>query len=107
MNKPCSSPEGTRRARSKAQKTDLFLSQSNARSWQIAAARFTQEYWDVTGPPSLASDIWRRVKTNQNERYHLMQRILGTEDAQGLGLPSLCIDFKRYFTIPTEESIFG
>ena len=55
------------------------------------------------GPPPLVSRIWDRVKTNQSERYHFLQRILPSEDRQGSGLPSLCIDFKRYFTIPTDE----
>jgi hypothetical protein len=59
-----------------------------------------------SGPPNLPSDIWRRVKSNQNERYHVLQRILPAEDAQGEGLPELGIDFKRYFTMPTKEVYF-
>ena len=46
---------------------------------------------------------WKRIKINKDERYHLLQKIAPTCDFSGDGLPELCIDFKRYFTIPTDE----
>jgi hypothetical protein len=49
------------------------------------------------------SRIWDRVKRNKDERYQFLQRVQPATDALGEGLPELGIDFKRYFTIPTEE----
>lgn len=46
---------------------------------------------------------WRRIEQNQNERYHFLQRVNPDEDALQTGLPMLVIDFKMYFTIPTDE----
>ncbi len=59
-----------------------------------------------SGPPSLASDIWRRVKSNKDERYQFLQKVAVEQDGQGRGLPALALDFKRYFTIPTDEVYF-
>lgn len=44
-----------------------------------------------------------RVKINKDERFQLLQRITPEEDAEAEGLPELGIDFKRYFTVPTDE----
>lgn len=49
------------------------------------------------------SKIWNRIKINKDERYHYVQKCEETEDALGKGLPELGIDFKRYFTLNTEE----
>jgi hypothetical protein len=43
------------------------------------------------------------VKINKHERYHFLQLVEPSCDAQGTGLVELGIDFKRYFTLPTEE----
>jgi hypothetical protein len=48
-------------------------------------------------------DIWTRVKENRDERYHILQRVEASEDALSKGLPAMGIDFKRYFTVPTDE----
>lgn len=53
------------------------------------------------------SDIWKRIKQNKDERYHFLELIPGEYDACGEGLPELGIDFKRYFTIPTDEVYLG
>lgn len=50
-----------------------------------------------------ASNIWQRVRQNKDERYHFLETINSSEDATREGLPELGIDFKRYFTLPTEE----
>lgn len=50
-----------------------------------------------------ASDIWKRVRQNKDERYHFLQAIPSQEDAEGRGLSELGIDFKRYFTLSTDE----
>jgi len=52
------------------------------------------------------SDIWRRVVDNRDERYHLLERVEPPADALGQGLPALGIDFKRCFTVPTDELYF-
>jgi hypothetical protein len=50
-----------------------------------------------------ASNLWQRVRQNKDERYHFLETILSGDDAMEEGLPELGIDFKRYFTLPTEE----
>jgi hypothetical protein len=49
------------------------------------------------------SDIRKRVRNNKDERYHVLQKIESADDAEGTGLDSLGVDFKRFFTIPTDE----
>ena len=49
------------------------------------------------------SRIWARVKINKDERFHFFQRVTETDDLTSNGVPELGIDFKRHFTIPTEE----
>jgi hypothetical protein len=53
--------------------------------------------------PQINSRDWDRMKINKDERYQFLQRIAPGEDLLGEGVPELCIDFKRYFTIPTDE----
>jgi hypothetical protein len=54
-----------------------------------------------TAPPG--KDMKKMIMQNKNERYHVLEAIPATEDQSGEPLPSLGIDFKRYFTIPTDE----
>ena len=49
------------------------------------------------------SDIRKGVRGNKHDRYQILERVATTEDALGEGLPSLGVDFKRYFAVPTEE----
>ena len=49
------------------------------------------------------STVWGQVKINKNERYHFLESVPAKADVLGEGLPELTLDFKRYFTIPTEE----
>jgi hypothetical protein len=49
------------------------------------------------------SGIWKLIRANRDERYQFLQAVAETEDLHGRGLPELSVDFKRYFTIPTEE----
>jgi hypothetical protein len=53
--------------------------------------------------PGMNSTIWDRIKKNKDERYHFLERIPAKDDGCGEGLPELGVDFKRYFTIPTDE----
>jgi len=47
--------------------------------------------------------LWDRIRINKDERYHFLQKVEPGDDALGQGLPEMGIDFKRYFTIPTDE----
>lgn len=58
---------------------------------------------DLRGRNRLDSDIWKRVVQNKDERYHFLRSVDALEDLVGQGLPDLAIDFKRYFTVPTDE----
>jgi len=49
------------------------------------------------------SDIRRNVLGNKHDRYQILERVEAADDALGNGLPSLGVDFKRYFTVPTDE----
>lgn len=54
--------------------------------------------------PRLAGgDVLKRVRNNQDERYHCFPAISLSEDRAGGGLPELVADFKRVFSIPTDE----
>lgn len=54
-------------------------------------------------PSSLYSKIWEKIKINKDERYHFLEKTPPDFDLLQTGLPELCIDFKRYFTIPVAE----
>ncbi len=47
--------------------------------------------------------IWDGIKKNSNRRYQFMAVIPSSADLRSEGLPELVIDFKRYFTVPTDE----
>jgi hypothetical protein len=51
----------------------------------------------------ITSEMWGRISLNKDERYHFLQKVSAEEDRLGQGLPELAIDFKRYFTVRTEE----
>lgn len=47
---------------------------------------------------------WRkRIAQNQIDRFQYLQRVGPDQDLQGQGLTALAIDFKVYFTLPTDE----
>jgi hypothetical protein len=58
---------------------------------------------ELRGSPGVNSSIWARIRTNKDERYHFLQKVEAANDAAGQGLPELGIDFKRYFTLQTDE----
>jgi len=49
------------------------------------------------------SDVWKRIKQNKDERYHFLEKTLPECDVAREGLPELGVDFKRYFSLPTDE----
>ena len=52
---------------------------------------------------SVNADLWRRIRGNQDERYHTIPEVPNSLDAKGEGVPVLVLDFKRCFSIPTSE----
>jgi hypothetical protein len=48
-------------------------------------------------------DIWKRIVQNKDERYQCLEAVPIDQDAAGQGLDAIGVDFKRYFTIPTDE----
>jgi hypothetical protein len=58
---------------------------------------------DVLRPRLAGGDVLRRIKANQDERYHYLPAIPPANDRGGDGLPELVADFKRVFSIPTDE----
>ena len=49
------------------------------------------------------SEIWRRIERNSDIRFHVLPEVAHELDAMHIGLPAMGIDFKRVFTIPTDE----
>lgn len=60
----------------------------------------------LRGRADIKSDIWKRIKQNKDERYQFLEKVLREDDTLNEGLPELSIDFKRYFTLPTDEVYF-
>lgn len=58
---------------------------------------------ELRATTGINSAIWERVRKNKDERYHFLERIPAEQDGAGTGIPELTIDFKRYFTVPTDE----
>lgn len=62
------------------------------------------EIWELITTNSLhARELRKRLINNKDERHHFLERIAAEYDSQGVGLPDLGIDFKRYFSLSTEE----
>ncbi len=51
----------------------------------------------------LKSDLWRRVKKNNDERFQYLEECPSDHDSEKDGVPSLVLDFKGYFTVSTSE----
>jgi len=60
----------------------------------------------LRGREDIKSDIWKRIRQNKDERYQFLEKVSVDCDLLGEGLPELGIDFKRYFTVPTDELYF-
>lgn len=50
-----------------------------------------------------ARDILKRIVLNKDERYHALEPVSADADLTGEGLPSLGMDFKRAFSVPSGE----
>ena len=49
------------------------------------------------------SRIWARVKANKDERFHFFEEIGEQDDLLSEKIGELVVDFKRFFTLPTDE----
>jgi hypothetical protein len=58
---------------------------------------------ELRATPGINSTLWDRIKKNKDERYHFLEKVHPGHDLLGTGLPEMTVDFKRYFTVPTEE----
>lgn len=54
-------------------------------------------------PQTKGHDIWKRIRNNKDERYQFLRSVGPDQDSSGKEIPELGIDFKRFFTLPTEE----
>lgn len=50
-----------------------------------------------------AGDIWRRISQNQDVRYQTFSAVPKDDDADGVGIECLVVDFKTIFSMPAEE----
>jgi hypothetical protein len=67
------------------------------------------ELWlseQLRGEQNIKSDLWRRIRNNADERYHVLPQAAPEVDLLGLGFPELALDFKRVFTIRADELYF-
>jgi len=58
---------------------------------------------DIRDAKNLTSSIFKRVKQNKDERFQYLEECSPEIDRQETGVPPLVLDFKGYFTIPTEH----
>lgn len=79
--------------------------QGASESRQIPNILFCEVHTAVTlrSRQGMSRQFWDRIKINKDERYQFFQAVAPEYDLLGEGLPKLGIDFKRYFTIPTDE----
>ncbi|MFH1436610.1 MAG: hypothetical protein ABIJ56_12950 [Pseudomonadota bacterium] len=57
----------------------------------------------LRGREGINAGLWKHMRENKDERYHFLQKVEPPQDGSAEGIPELGIDFKRYFTLSTEE----
>jgi hypothetical protein len=57
----------------------------------------------LKGAAAQQKDLWKRVTQNLDPRFHCLEAAPAGSDSLGQGLPSLGCDFKRFFTVPTDD----
>lgn len=57
----------------------------------------------LKGRADINSNIWKRIRQNKDERYQFLESVPVEADWLGVGVPELGLDFKRYFSVPTDE----
>jgi hypothetical protein len=68
---------------------------------QVSTAE--EVYGPITASQGRKSRAWDRIQQNNDIRYHFLHKVASDYDRFNEGLPELALDFKRYFTLPTEE----
>jgi len=63
------------------------------------------EEGQLRGSQEIKSDIWRRIRANQDERYHHLSA--ATVGESSLNLPDLYIDYKKIYGLPTANLYMG
>lgn len=51
----------------------------------------------------LKGALWDDVVDNKHERFYYLSEAVTNEDLQREGVPALLLDFRKIFTVPTEE----
>jgi hypothetical protein len=54
----------------------------------------------------LGTKEWKKVVENREPRLHYLRAVPQADDALNEGLPDLIVDFRQYFSLPTEEAYF-
>lgn len=58
---------------------------------------------DLKGNVAQGRDIWKRIIQNKDERYQFLRAVQTRQDLANEGLTELGIDFRRCFSVPTDE----
>lgn len=64
---------------------------------------FELEPVDVVRPKLAGGDIFKRIKRHSEERYHMLLAVAPELDLLQKGLPELIIDFRRCFTMKSDD----
>ena len=55
----------------------------------------------------LNSNEWKKVRQNNDPRFHFIRAASAAVDAVAVGFPELVVDFKQYFAVPTVEAYYA
>lgn len=58
---------------------------------------------DIPKDKEMNSNAWDQIRINKHERYHFFESIDSGLDSRREGIPELGVDFKRYFSVSTDE----
>lgn len=64
----------------------------------------TAEYMrSPSNPGQMNNGLWVPIRKNKNERYQFLEAVQAEEDSASTGIPELTVDFRRVFTVSTDE----
>lgn len=52
----------------------------------------------------IGSKDWKSIQQNKNERYQFLEKVPLECDAMKTGIGEMAMDFKRYFTVPADDT---
>jgi hypothetical protein len=73
--------------------------ESSVKSILLLMAAPVEQARNAVGP----SNIWKRAKQNDDERWHVLEAAGVELDQLSQGVPALVIDFRKFFTVPPAE----